>query len=298
MPPFNRRAFTQGPHLPSRLEPTSTVLVSLDGTRAGRQALAWATAEAAARGGTLSIVRSVASSHLAAGPWLWAYQPGFAEMEYFAGREDLAEASEQAHAIDSSLAVSTDLLPGTLGSTVLRNGTTDALIVVGRRRRMGQVLDLELSATWGAFNRGPGAIALVDLTDACHAGPSTGRVVLALDAAGDPSMVIASAFRAAMRRCAGITLLHTLGHGAVGEVVDEVLAPYRTVFPEVGVRTRAVKSLTRAVREESHGAALTVVAAPESARDIVGRVRALRLVRAAGGPVTVVSQARAQTDVR
>lgn len=160
-------------------------------------------------------------------------------------------------------------------------------------------MGLELSAVWGAPNRGPGAVALVDLTDAGPAGPSTGRVVLALHAAGDPSVVIASAFRAAMRRGAGITLLHAWGHGAaVGVVVNEVLAPYRTVFPEVGVRTRAVQSLTRAVSEESHGAALTVTAAPEGARDVVGRVRALRLVRAARGPVTVVSQARPRRGVR
>jgi hypothetical protein len=269
------------------------VLVSLDGTRAGWQALEWATAEATARGGTLSIVRSVTSPLAASGPWIWAYQPGFADMAYAAGREDLAAASEQAHAIDPSLPISMELLPGALGAARLRSGTADALVVVGRPRGMGQILGSELSAAWGALNQGPGAIALVDLMGAGQAGPSTGRVVLALDAEGDPSSLIASAFRAAMRRSAEMTVLHRWGYRAV----DEVLAPYRTVFPEVGVRRRVVKSLTRAVVDESHGAALTVVAAPGSAMDVAGHVRALRLVRAAHGPVTIVSPMRPQRGI-
>ena len=297
MPSFNPHAFTQGPRLPSRLEPTGSVLVSIDGTRAGQHALEWATAEASARGGALSIVRPVASPSVAAGQWLLASQPGFAEMAYSVGREDLAAAREQAHAIDPQLAVSTDLLPGALGPALLRSRTTDALVVVGRPRGMGQVWAPELSAAWGVLNRGQGSIALVDLTDVCHAGPSTGRVVLALDAARHPSTVIAAAFRAALRRCARITFLHVWGDGAVSQAMEEALATCRTVFPDVEVRTRAVRSLTRAVMDESHGAALTVVAAPESARDVVGRARALRLVRAARGPVTVVSPARPQKGV-
>jgi len=220
------------------------------------------------------------------------YQPEFADLAYSTGRDDLAAAGAQAHAIDPMLPVSAELLPGAIGPALRRDGRNDALVVVGRRRGVGRIGGSAPSTVWGAMSRTRRPITVVDLTDTRQAGPSAGRVVLALGPTGDVSPVIASAFRAAMRRGVGLTLLYAWGREVVGDVVDEVLVPYRTVFPEVGVRARAVSSLRHAVADESRGAALTVVAAPGCTGDIAGRVRAGRLVRVARGPVTLVPAGR------
>jgi hypothetical protein len=288
MSTFNPRALTQRSPLPSRLEATGSVLVSLDGTRSGWRALEWAAAEAAARGGTLRILRSAAAPLVATGPWLWVYQPEFAALAYSTGRDDLAAAGAQAHAIDPLLPVSAELLPGAIGPALRGDGRHDALVVVGRRCGVGRIGGPVPSTVWGAMRRTRRSITVVDLTDSRQAGPSAGCVVLALGASGDVSPAIASAFRAAMRRGVGLTLLYAWGREVTGDVVDGVLAPYRSVFPEVGVQARAVSSLRHAVADESRGAALTVVVGPGRAGDAAGRVRAGRLVGAAHGPVTLV----------
>lgn len=299
MSSFDPRALTRRTPMPSRGEPSGAVLVALDGTTAGRQALEWAAAEAAARDSALHILRPVSSPLFATSAWLWMYQPDNAESVYSAAHHELELAIEQVHEIVPHLDVSAVLVPGTLGPTSLGDPAHDALLVVGRRRGTARALGTASSGAGIALSRTGMPVAVAGLAERGAAvGPSAGRVILALGTTGDPSPVIGAAFRAAMRRGVGLTLLYAWGRGVIGDVVDEVLAPYEATFPEVSVRTRMVTSLPRAVADESQGAAVTVAATPASAWDVAGRMRAGRLVRAARGPVVLVPLPRPLKDAR
>ncbi|KZM77114.1 universal stress protein [Cellulosimicrobium sp. I38E] len=290
------RALARTAPLPSRTEAPGAVLVALDGDPAGRPALEWAAAESAVRGSALHVRRSVPSPLLAVSPWawahhspwLWTYQPDVAEAALAAGQDELTAAVEAAQEVAPALDVSTDLVAGAALATGLRRAGGAALVVVGRRRGVRRLPATVRSALRGRRGTRGLPVVVVDLAGYGVEGPSAGRVVVAVDARDDPAPVLGAAFRAATRRGVGLTLLHAWGRGIVPDVVDEVLGPYRDVFPEVGVRARPVTSLVRALAEESRGAALVVVAASGRPTDVVGQVVSRRVVRAVAGPVVLV----------
>ncbi|ROS75506.1 universal stress protein [Cellulomonas sp. PhB143] len=304
---------TRAARRPVRDEPRGPVVVSLGGSRAGRRALEWAAGEAAVRGSALRIVHTIALPLFPADPWQWAFAPGLGLVAYDVARAELADAVGHAHAIDPGLEVSTELLHGPPGPGLLAcvRGD-DALVVVGRRRRgAARPRALAPAVAWGALRRAGRPAVVVDLADARERGPSTGRVLVALDGTHDPSPVLDVAFRAAARRGAGLTLLHAWPSRAGGgtgtgaspgagsdEHVDALLGAYRDAFAGVGVRHRQVALLAEAVAAETRGVAMTVVAAPTGGGDLGGRSRARRLVRAARGPVTLVPVSPARPGPR
>lgn len=296
MTTFDPRALARATPLPTRVETPGAVLVALDGDPAGRPALEWAAAEAAVRGSALHVRRSVPSPLLAVSPWVWAhhspwlwtYQPEVAEAALAAGRDELAAAVRAAHEVVPALDVSTDLVAGAAPASGLGLANGAALVVVGRPRRSRWQAATVRAALRPRRGRRRLPVVVVDLAGHAVDGPSAGRVVVALGARDDPAPVLETAFRAAARRGVGLTLLHAWGRGIVPDVVDEVLGPYRDVFPEVGVHARPVTSLVRGLAEESRGAALVVVAAPGRPTDVVGRVVIRRVVRTVTGPVVLV----------
>jgi len=292
---FDLRAIAQRPELPPRREPSGTVLVSLDGSRAGWRALEWAAGEAAARGSALRVVHTVTVPLFPGDPWQWwQFAASLGEAAYEIARAELAEAVLRVHDIAPHIDISTELISGRPAAG-LRAGTRtdDALVVVGRRRHARRLPTFAPSVAWAAVRRAAQPAAVVDLADSWDPGPSTGRVLVALDGAHDPLPVLDVAFRAAARRGAGITVLYAWGGGMVVDVVDELLDPYRRAFPTVDVRHREARRLARTLAGEAHGAAVTVVAASGGSWDLVGRYRVRRLVGAVRGPVTLVPLAPA-----
>ncbi|MFE7407442.1 universal stress protein [Isoptericola sp. NPDC057559] len=283
--------------LPSRVEPAGPVLVTLDDTPASHLPVRWAAAEAAVRGTTLRVVRSVVTPPpvvVPATPWgtwyPWTSADGRspARAAWDAARADLEDVVRQAHEVDPRLGVDAGLAQA--GAASARRD--DALLVVGRRRGFRALGGPVPGTACRAARRARLPVAVVGLADSPQAGPSAHRVVAAPRAGEDPTGVLDVAFRAAARRATGVTVVHvpgaTLPAAVAAEVLAEVLDPYAQVFPEVDVRTRAVSALARAVVQESEGAALTVVGVPSSPRDVTGRSLVRRIVSGTRGTVVLV----------
>lgn len=283
--------------LPSRVEPVGPVLLALDDTPASHLPVPWAAAEAAVRGTTLRVVRTVVTPPpvvVPATPWgtwyPWTSSDGRSPVAaaWDAARADLEDVVRQAHEVDPRLGVETALTQA--GAASARRD--DALLVVGRRRGLRALGGPVPGTARRAARRVGRPLAVVALAEAPQEGPSAHRVVAALRSREDPTGVLDVAFRAAARRRVGVTVLHVPG-GALpatveAEILAEVLDPYEQVFPDVDVRTRAVPALAPSVVRESVGAALTVVGVPSSQRDPRGRTLARRVVAGARGTVVLV----------
>ncbi|MFD6137731.1 hypothetical protein [Isoptericola sp. NPDC060257] len=283
--------------LPSRDEPAGPVLLALDDTPASHVPVQWAAAESSVRGTTLRVLRAVSTPLPVVDPttpwsaWYpWAAPDGrsLVAVAWDSARADLDGVVRQAHAVDPRLGVEVGLrkagAPGPWPDD-------DALLVVGRRRGLAPRGPVP-GAARRALRRAPRAVAVVGLAGRALTGPSAHRVVVALRSREDPTGVLDVAFRAAARRRTGVTVLHAPGDhlppAVARELLDEVLDPYGLVFPEVDVRTRAVRGLARAVVQEAQGAALTVVGVPSSRREARGRTLARRVVGGTRGTVVLV----------
>lgn len=200
--------------------------------------LEWAAAEAAARSAELRVVYA----------FRWPYLLDFLgeltveERDVEDAEAIVAEAIEHVRGIFPSLRISSTVFPGRVVDALLTEAreSTGALIVVGHGRRFERRLARHLS------RRTTASLAVVGLTPHRTVGPSSGRVVVAVDSK-DRTGALGYAFGAARRRGTGLTV-----------VGPTDVTAWQAVYPEVDVRRSAVAG-TGALVAESTAAALTVL---------------------------------------
>jgi nucleotide-binding universal stress UspA family protein len=249
------------------------VVVGVEASTVGRDALDWAAAEAAARSSPLWLVH-------ASMPRIDPGSLGLAS--YAAPQLDdggvLEDAARRAQLVAPELEVVTCLVAGGPVPAIL--GQRAGLVVVGSRRhdgvrggRSGSV-----AVALAAHARCP--VVVVPPLRAVTPGPSRARVVVGVDGSDLSSAAIGFALGAAAQRGVGVTALHAwtprqpADVGAVGaagadeaatpdaerRAFDGALARWRQWFPLVEVTTKLVcDDPAQALVRESAGAALVAV---------------------------------------
>lgn len=263
----------------SRLDPrnvSGSIVVAVNGSSSGWQALEWAAAEAAARRSSLRIIHVIAPPLVMFDPFLGASLAWCDPRPQQVIAAFLDHAIHRARLIAPDVTVSANLECGDPASAIRSAGRSDVLTVVGRgrRRRFRRP-----SSSWRIARRGVGPVAIVNLDDRRTGGPSAGRVVLGVDGTGGPASAVEHAFLAASRRGVGLTVVHawepwTDEHGTPGvrsarsdeprhvAEIEATLRMHEAAHPEVDVRCRFVRgSACQALVDESRAAALLVIGA-------------------------------------
>jgi nucleotide-binding universal stress UspA family protein len=246
------------------------VVVGVDGSASGRDALDWAAAEAAARGRPLWVVHAcpppVDTGPLGPVPSLSPYT----------GTSDvLQEAARRAQLVAPEVEVTTRLVSG--GPVPALLGQRAGLIVVGSRGQSGvrRALAGSVSVAVSAHAQCP-VVVVPPLRDVAP-GPSRAQVVVGADGSDLSSRAIGFALHAAAQRGIGLTALRAwiprppadigalADDWAAAQVVecralDGALAHWRQWFPTVDITPKlACDDPAHALAVESAGAALVVV---------------------------------------
>jgi nucleotide-binding universal stress UspA family protein len=267
----------EGIDLPSRTD-EGTVLVAIDGNAQGWDALEWAAAEAAARQCTLRIVHVVDSSPPILGGYMGVFVGEWDSGVLDAAKRLLDEAERRASAVAPGLVITTRLHDGSTAAGILLEGRRDALIVVGRGHKGGRISTLAKSVSMEVARRASAPVVIVELSGAPTIGPSARRVVVSADGTTEPLAVLGFAFRAALRRRIGLTVVRASGTSrSLDGMSDSLTAEWtdrhralrtcRQAFPDVSVRQRVVGGpAVPTLIAESEGAALVVIGSEERGR--------------------------------
>jgi nucleotide-binding universal stress UspA family protein len=246
------------------------VVVGVDGSVSGRDALDWAVAEAAARSRALWVVHAcpppLDSGLLGVVPYVGPHLDT---------EGVLGEAARCAQRIAPELEVVTRLVFG--GPVPALLGQRAELVVVGSPGTSGLrgALAGSVPVAVSAHARCP--VVVVPALREVAPGPSRARVVVGVDGSDLSSNAIAFALRAAAQRGVELTALHAWAPrppadgSAVGDdraaaqvterhALDGALARWREWFPSVKITPRLVcDDPAHALAVESAGAALVVV---------------------------------------
>jgi nucleotide-binding universal stress UspA family protein len=292
------------------------VLVAVDGSTAGWEALDWAAAEAAARRCELGVVHEFAWP-LGVGsfgvPHARVYDPDTIE----AADCLVIEAERRAHQVAPELQVSTHLHAGAPASGICREGAEGALMVLGRDQPTG-IFGVRRGRSQHALRRASCTVAMVGLSSDVGSGCAAARVVVGVDHPRDSASILGYAFRAARRRGVGVTVLHVWSPRGQSEFdgcgdepassefakrreLDATIPGWLDAFPEVKVRQRLIRGpVGPALVAESDSAALLVVGSRSRGsvrRAFFGSI-SKTVLRSARCPVVVVrSPARCGTEV-
>jgi nucleotide-binding universal stress UspA family protein len=184
------------------------VLVAVGGSAQSWEALAWAAAEADARGLGLRIVHAVEWTPVTA-DLLGTLPVGLATRAADAGLALVREAAKRAQLVVPGLPVFTVLaLDGPAASVILRAGRHDALTVLGRRRERRRLRWLIARSTaTRVVGRAHCPVAIIGLHHNHPSGPSAARVAAVVDGGPTSIAVLDCAFRGAERRGVGVTVL-------------------------------------------------------------------------------------------
>lgn len=250
------------------------VVVGVDGSASGRDALDWAAAEAATRARSLWIVHAcpppVDSGPLGPMPSLVACT----------GTSDvLQEAARRAQLIAPEVEVTTRLVSGGPVPAIL--GQRADMIVLGSRGQSGVRRALAGSVSVAVSAHAQCPVVVVPPWHEVAPGPSRTQVVVGVDGSDLSSPAIGFALHAAVQRGVGLTALHAwtprppadigaLGddwvasqvasHVAERRALDGALAQWRLRFPAVDITPRLVcGDPAHWLAAESAGAALLVV---------------------------------------
>lgn len=185
---------------------TGPILVAVDGRPRGWDALEWAAAEAAARQCALRIVYAVNWSHLTLAVLDGiSINPGYVAV-YEAAELVLDEATSRARLVAPALRITSHVQEGSTTTAILREAHRGSLIVLGRGRTVGR-FSFTMSVNWRVARRAKCPVAIVGLFgDGVSHLPAV-QVVVSVDGAKEPTTVFDYAFRAALRRGVGITIL-------------------------------------------------------------------------------------------
>lgn len=219
------------------------VLVAVDESSEAWEALEWAAAEAGARNTALRIVHVLR--------WQPVFDPFglvLADSRPYDGATHLLEqAAGRAHQLAPEVPVSIAVLAGPLASAIATEASQHALTVVGRPhvpRSSGAHQDW-ISAL---LAKSDAAVVVVGLRSPTvyTSGPETARaltlpgdVVVAVDVRLLTPALLGFAFRAALRRGVGLTLLHDQPGGSARDLetpIEYVIDRLRREFPEVPLR--------------------------------------------------------------
>lgn len=281
------------------------VLVAIDGTQAGWDALEWAAAEASARSGSLRIAHAV-KWRLPVDPWGFGYVDDQNAASGAAADLVIAEALARAQSIAPDIPIGATLLGGSTAGVIPMEGRGVSLIVIGRRHLTGRAGIIVGPTSWTVARRSRTPVVVVDFPPRPVLGPSAGRVVVGLGENDDPATLLGFAFRAALRRSIGVTVLHVAGtadaRSAVrgdadapgfyaGRRVDDALRRSQDMFPEVPTRHRIGSGdIAAALSREASGAALTVLGSQAAGRFAIPRRTSIgrRVVSESTGPIAIV----------
>jgi nucleotide-binding universal stress UspA family protein len=291
-------------HLGSEEDPRP-VLVAVDGSRSGWDALDWAAAEAAARQCELGVVHEFAWPLCVDSFGVLharVYDPDTVE----AAEHLVLEAVRRAHLVAPDLGVRTHLQAGAPASGICPDAGDGALVVLGREQRAGA---FGRSMPQRVLRRASDTVAVVGLSSPeVGSGRAVARVVVGIDDPRDSAPVLGFAFRAARRRGLGITVLHVWsprGHSefdALGDEppgsefakrrqLDAIMPGWSDVFPDVDVKRRLVRGpVGPALVAESDSAALLVIGSRSHGRrwrPTLGSI-SKAVARSARCPVVVV----------
>jgi len=257
-----------------------SILVGVDGSPRGWEALEWAAAEAASRDCSLRIMHVFhSSSAFAPVPWDISID-GWTDNGIEAAKHILAEAAARARLVAPTTPITAYAQQGTATAALLREGRSDTLIVLGQARKYGRVGRFR-SVGRHVARRASCPVAIVSLTKSPAKGRLAGRVVVGLDGSENPLEVLGFAFRSAQRRAVGLTVIRAsvprcatlsgsdtstspmttsrLKHAAA----EDALQLCHQAFPDVEIEQQAYPGPSNlALLAGSSGAALLVIGAP------------------------------------
>lgn len=228
----------------TRQSQQAPIVVGVDGSSSGQDAVDWATAEAAAE-------------------------------------RVLEEAENRARSASPDLEVTTRLVVAAPVQALLEQARDAELVVLGSRGLGGFLGLLIGSVGVEVAAHAPCPVVVVRPQSVDHPRSSVGPVVVGVDGSEISALAIGFAFEVAARRGVGVTAVHAwsgpIPAGVVGEfapvVVDvdtieqdqeqlltEAVAGARSRFPEVGIEMKLARAHPgHALVAESAGAALVVV---------------------------------------
>lgn len=286
---------------------TGSVVVGVDGSASGCDAVDWAAAEAATRHRPLRIVHAytaplpwdpfgvVSLGHDDCGPTRSAAQV-------------LDTAVRRVRAVASDIEVTTRLVRGATVPAILAQTEETDLLVLGSRGLGGLRGLLAGSVSGRVITRAACPVVLVRPYRTVAPGPSAARVVVGVVGFAQSTRAIEFAVHAAAQRGVGVTAVHawtppgpvdfstvaddvSAAEGIERRALEEALTEWRDGFAGVDITARLVRGRPDEVLvAESAGAALVVIGSRG-----LGGVRGALLgsvsqgvVRRASGPVAVV----------
>lgn len=246
------------------------VVVGVDGSESGRDALDWAVAEAATRLRPLWIVHACPAP-VDSGP----LGPVPSLVPCTGTSDVLREAARRAQLIAPEVEVTTRLVLGGPVPAIL--GQRAGLIVLGSRGQRGVRRALAGSVGVAVSAHAQCPVVVVPPLHQVASGPSRTQVVVGVDGSDLSSPAIGFALHAAAQRGVGLTALHAwtprppADIGALSDdwiasqvaerrALDSALAQWRLRFPAVDIRPKLVcGDPAHWLAAESAGAALLVV---------------------------------------
>jgi nucleotide-binding universal stress UspA family protein len=247
------------------------VVVAVDHDGSARDAVDWAAAEAATRGCPLRVVHAYG-----VGPLIDSYVQARTAAELV-----LLDAMVRARSVASDIAVSTRLMHGSAGWTLLGEAQGARLLVVGSHGRSGLRGLLAGSVSVHVATHAPCPVVVIrpaDNTSVAGSAPrAVARVVVGVDRTPSCTRAIGFAFQAAWQRGIPLTALHawtpdppadleaisgapTMAEALARRAIEKELARWRDEYADVPVVTKlAHGDPAQALVTESPGAALVVV---------------------------------------
>jgi nucleotide-binding universal stress UspA family protein len=270
---------------------TSSILVAVGADTQNWDALDWAAAEAAARSCPLRIVHAFKwDPVLLAGPWAVPVD----SCDHTAAETAasiLLRARSRAAEVAPSVRMTTHAREGRTASAILREGSQDALIVLGRSRRSGGSRLLNRSIGRRVARRANCPVAVIQLAPEALRRAAVGRVVVVLDGMNDPGPILSFALRAADKRGTVITVLRTwepLRRSSRFAIDSDTVGAHCSDFPHIQVRQLSVRSPT-CLMTELEGVALLVLSSAKGRNSGMSLGSAGRLaMQSARCPVALV----------
>jgi nucleotide-binding universal stress UspA family protein len=286
---------------------TRSIVVGVDGTESGHDALDWAAAEAATRELPLRIVHAYATmpSWAAIGTVPQPYE-GTGVVD--AAKLVVEQAVSRARRVASEIEVSTRLIVGTGAPALLAQCGEAELIVVGSRGLDGVRGLLAGSVSFRVAMHADCPVVVVRPMKAVTPGRSASRVVVGVDGTRLSERAIGFAVRAAAQRGVGVIAIHawsahvtadlaavtddwSLAEATEWQTLQDVFSQWRTRLAGARVELRLARGRAQDVLvDESAGAALVVVGARGrgSVRAALRGSVSQAVLQRAGCPVAVV----------
>lgn len=278
---------------PGWIDP-APILVAIDGDAPGWEALCWAALEASARRCPLRIVHIFKWPPFTWDAFGYVHINQWCPDAYDAAQGVLDAARDRALQISPELRITTQMEAGSVVTNVLRAQMSDAMLVIGRRRPVGQLRPTPWSVSWQLARRSKTPVVLVAASLDTAPAPSAGPVVVVVEDLEGAFDAVAFALATATRWGVGVTALATR-QSQSNSHAEASWGRWSVAFPDVHVRRLVTGSLRKALNEESRGASLVVAGGHHRGLIHSAFIGSLdgEVVREADGPIAFVrSQAR------